>query len=354
MAHKKIHLLLLTAGHTDHPSSRTRATQFISAFKDEGYRVCWIPRVGCEPKNFRQKILFSVTKRLYYLKVRLNILLGKWDAVMIQRTHLEPFFLNYLKKKSVPVLFDFDDALYLQPNDQRNGRSLTGLMVENASAVVVSTPFLTPFCNQYGKNPVIIPTSVNGNEIVPALNNKSNEVPVIGWLGSSTTTITIRDGEEGLRKLAEKIKYRFVMMGAETHYQPEGIPYEHKTWSAKDEPEFLRSIDIGIMPLPPTKYSEAKGGYKLFMYMAAGIPSVATPIGINSQIIEDGVTGFLADSPKEWEEKLYLLATDPLLRQTMGKAARLKFEQLYDSRKAFETLNQLLTGMVEDHKRHKA
>lgn len=347
MADRKSRLLILTAGHIDHPSSRTRATQFFPAFEKQNYAITWIPRVNKEPKNTYEKILFPFFKRFYYLKMRFNLLWKDWDLVFVQRAYLGENFLKMLKRRNIPLIFDFDDALYLHANDKKGEKSLTGLMIRYASDVIVSTPYLSPFCESYGKKPFIIPTSVDGDLIKPNMHRNKDEVPVVGWIGSFTTTITIKQGEEGLRRLAKRLKYRLILIGADPSYQPEGVPFEHYTWQLEKEPEFLKQMDIGIMPLPLTKYSEGKGGYKLFLYMAAAIPSVATPIGINSELIHDGVNGYLASEPEEWEEKMYLLLTNSELRQKMGLAGRELFDQNYSSKIAFDMLQKIILDRLK-------
>jgi hypothetical protein len=88
-------------------------------------------------------------------------------------------------------------------------------------------------------------------------------------------------------------------------------------------------MDIGIMPLTDTPWSRGKCGYKLIQYMACGLPVVASPVGVNTHIVEHGVNGFLAASDAEWRDALYKLARDPGLRQKMGTAGRLKVETDY-------------------------
>lgn len=348
MADRKTKILILTAGHIDHPSSRTRATQFFPDLENKNCSITWIPRVAKEAKTTFEKLLFPFFKRYYYLKMRFHLLWGAWDLVFVQRAYLGENFLKLLKRRNIPLVFDFDDALYLHANDKKGDKSFTGLMITYASAVIVSTPYLSPFCESFGKKPIIIPTSVDGGLIKPNTLKNKDEVPVVGWIGSFTTTITIKQGEEGLRRLAKRLKYRLILIGADPSYQPEGVPFEHYTWQLEKEPDFLKQMDIGIMPLPLTKYSEGKGGYKLFLYMAAAIPSVATPIGINSELIQDGVNGFLASEPEEWEEKMHLLLTNSELRQKMGYAGRQLFDENYSSKIAFDMLYKILNDLVKN------
>jgi glycosyltransferase involved in cell wall biosynthesis len=102
---------------------------------------------------------------------------------------------------------------------------------------------------------------------------------------------------------------------------------ESIAWSEQTEVQSIANFDIGIMPLLDEPFARGKCGYKLIQYMACGLPVVASPVGVNSQIVEHGVNGFLADTPEQWEHALQTLLTDASLRQRMGQAGRAKVER---------------------------
>ena len=104
---------------------------------------------------------------------------------------------------------------------------------------------------------------------------------------------------------------------------------ETKEWRLEEESGDLAGFDIGIMPLAEDPWTLGKGGYKLLQYMASGLPVVASPVGINAEIVVDGVTGYLAGTDEEWEEKLLALAADAELRSRMGREGRERVEAEY-------------------------
>lgn len=104
---------------------------------------------------------------------------------------------------------------------------------------------------------------------------------------------------------------------------------ERLPWAEETEGRLIQSMDIGIMPLDDTPWSRGKCGYKLIQYMACGLPVVASPVGVNSEIVEDGVTGFLASSDAEWRDAISRLLADADLRRRMGEAGRKRMEELY-------------------------
>ena len=111
-----------------------------------------------------------------------------------------------------------------------------------------------------------------------------------------------------------------------------GMPVEVRPWSEATEAVNLQEIDVGIMPLPDEPFEQGKCGYKLLQYMASGLPSVASPVGANRQIIDEGRTGNLATTQEEWIRALEVLKKDSAKRLEMGKASRLKVEQTYSLR----------------------
>jgi glycosyltransferase involved in cell wall biosynthesis len=108
-----------------------------------------------------------------------------------------------------------------------------------------------------------------------------------------------------------------------------GVAVEIRPWSEATEAEDIRRMDVGIMPIPDEPFERGKCGYKLVQYMAAELPVVASPVGVNSQIIEDGITGYVAGTNSEWVRALDRLRQDEGARTSMGKAARLKVKRAY-------------------------
>ena len=118
-------------------------------------------------------------------------------------------------------------------------------------------------------------------------------------------------------------------MGADNNRQFEFSDINVREWSLEAEKRHLERTDVGVMPLENNDWSRSKGGYKILLYMSMGVACVASPIGINSEIIKDGINGYLADTPEEWLEKLSLLIEDYPLRQRLGEEGRKAAEKLY-------------------------
>ena len=118
---------------------------------------------------------------------------------------------------------------------------------------------------------------------------------------------------------------------------------EQYGWSLETEVDLLANFDIGLMPLPDDPWTRGKGGYKLLQYGAVGLPVVASPVGVNREIVVDGVTGFLAESDTEWVDALARLIDDPDLRQTMGQAGRDRMVEHYSLTRSIQALIEILS-----------
>lgn len=122
-------------------------------------------------------------------------------------------------------------------------------------------------------------------------------------------------------------------------------------WAEESEVARIHEMDIGIIPLTDTPWARGKCGYKLIQYMACGIPVIASPVGVNAEIVDHGVNGFLASSDVEWAEALQTLLRDPALRIRMGEAGRRKVERDYSLQVWGPRVAELLHQVAQQGKR---
>jgi glycosyltransferase involved in cell wall biosynthesis len=335
---KKLKLLMLTDGNSDQASARIRAIQYIPMLEEAGYSVSFIPRVPLKIANPLLKYTyFPFMKRILWVKRYFALYFQNWDVIYIQRLFINESALIKITRKS-RLIFDFDDAIYLN-NKNKTANNKAANMVRYADQVIVSTPWLNDFCLSSGKNATVIPTPVETDIIKPSL-KKSGKRLVIGWIGSSWTTNYLNVVEPVLQQLSKEIDFEFLTVGAKPGYSIVGVNHKNMPWKSGIEAEALTKIDIGIMPLPDEDYARAKGGYKLYLYMAAGIPCVASPVGVNTSIIKNGESGFLAASVDEWLDALKLLLHESVLRQSMGQVGRQQAIDLYDRKVCFSQLSE--------------
>jgi glycosyltransferase involved in cell wall biosynthesis len=280
-------------------------------------------------------------KRFLWLKRVFALYFFNWDIVFIQRLFIAEFILKKLTKRS-RLIFDFDDAIYLDSNNKSTYRKAEN-MVRFAQQVVISTPWLNSFCRKCGKDAEVIPTPVE-TDIIKPFKKDNAEMIVIGWIGSSWTTGYLKTIKPVLEQLGKEFDFEFLTVGAEAGYKIEGIRHKNFTWEFGIEAKVLPKIDIGIMPLPDNDYARAKGGYKLYLYMAAGIPCVASPVGVNNSIVKEGKNGFLAASESEWLDALRLLIQDSGLRKKMSETGRKQAVEFYDRKVCFSQLIEIINA----------
>lgn len=248
-----------------------------------------------------------------------------------------PIFEQMVHKTGVPIVFDFDDAIFVSYRSPSNGylsylkfASKTKTICRIASHVMVGNPYLAEYARQVNDNVTVIPTTIDTQRyhVLPPRN--SNGPLVIGWTGSHSTVQHLDTLRGALKKLAAKDKFRLRVIGTPVYDCPP-IDVEAMRWRAKTEVDDLEPIDIGVMPLPEDKWSKGKCGAKALQFMGMGIPTVCSPVGVNTDIIQDDQNGFIASTEDEWVDKLSRLLRSPELRRRLGQAGRVTVEQKYSA-----------------------
>jgi glycosyltransferase involved in cell wall biosynthesis len=239
---------------------------------------------------------------------------------------------RFLNLRGIPYVVDYDDAVYLRYSLHRDPliRTLLGKSIDTAmkraATVVVGNNSLAEYAHKVGARKIeYLPTVIDINRY-PISKKKSKQFR-IGWIGSPITAPYLGLVKDALHEVCQQTGARIVLIGAgDRDYLP-GLEKDHFAWSEDSEVANIQSCDVGIMPLPDEPFARGKCGYKLIQYMAAGLPVVASPVGANTRIVEQGKTGFLACSQKEWGQALVTLYKDAGLRKNMGSAGRQKVEK---------------------------
>lgn len=268
---------------------------------------------------------------------------GRYDVIMIHR-ELFPLglkvFLRSLRSLDARVIYDFDDAMFLP---QRQDRWFLG-KIENpdtvreiisvSATVVAGNEYLAEYARQYNDEVVVIPTPIDTEKFQPTKEpeRSSGLRNTIGWIGSHTTVKYLASLAGALERLAGHYPFELMVVGGAFAGPLNGVLVKQQRWSLSREITDFQSCDIGIYPLWNDPWTLGKCGFKAIQFMAVGVPVVVSPVGINTEIIQDGVNGFLARSEEEWVEKLALLLKDPCLRKKIGMAGRKTVEDRYSLR----------------------
>jgi len=265
-----------------------------------------------------------------------------------------PVFERMIHRSGVPVVFDFDDAIFVSYRSPSNGylsylkfANKTKTICRLASHVMVGNPYLADYARQVNENVTVIPTTID-TEKYPLLEvRKDADTPVIGWTGSFSTAQHLDTLRSTLQKLAATESFRLRVIGA-TDYSIEGVQVDTIRWTSEREVQDLDGIDIGIMPLPDDNWTKGKCGLKALQFMALGIPTVLSPIGVNKEIIQDNENGFLAANEGEWIEKLTRLLRSRELRERLGRAGRKTVEERYSAQTQAPRVYEIFKSVLRD------
>jgi glycosyltransferase involved in cell wall biosynthesis len=239
------------------------------------------------------------------------------------------------------VVFDFDDAIFL-PNVSEANRVISMLKVPEKIAatiarsrhVIAGNAYLGEYARRFNSHVTVVPTVVDTDKFVPdvrgARRDRHDGDPlVVGWIGSPTTGPYIRSLLTVLQQVAETRTFQLRISGAGVPFEVPGVRIDNRPWSLASEVELFNTCDIGVYPLADDDWARGKCGFKAIQFMACGVPVVAAAVGVNREIIQDGVNGFLASSAAEWQCKLARLLDDADLRQRMAAAGRKTIEERY-------------------------
>jgi glycosyltransferase involved in cell wall biosynthesis len=272
------------------------------------------------------------------------------DLLFLHRKTYPPAFARRLRKVGVPVVYDFDDAVDLPPPGRDPGPAAERRYRENfAGTVAASTLVLcgNAELERRAAHPRarIVPTAVDTERFRPGA-AAPPDGPALGWVGHGDNLPYLEALADPLRELARRHPGLKLIVVADRAPRIDGVEVEFRRWRLEDEIACFGGMRVGLMPLDDTPWARAKCAFKAIQYMALGIPAVASPVGTNRELIEDGENGFLADGPERWVETVDRLLADPELERSVAAAARTTVEERYSLRVVAGQVVEALDGLV--------
>ncbi len=277
---------------------------------------------------------------------------GKYDYVFIHReaSPLGPPLFEWILAKVLgkKIIFDFDDAIWLPNTSQSNFLAAklkfhhkTRLISKWAHRVSAGNAYLAAYAQKYNPNTIINPTTIDTiNWHSQVKSQEHNKQLVIGWTGTHSTLKYLDELVPILQELEHSFSFTFLVIANQAPtWQLDSLQFI--PWQKATEIEDLLKMNIGLMPLTDDDWAKGKCGFKALQYMALGIPALASPVGVNAEIIDHEENGFLCHSAQDWEKYLTQLLQDPTLRVKLGKKARKKIIDYYSvlaNRRNFENL----------------
>ena len=214
-----------------------------------------------------------------------------------------------------------------------------------ASVVTVGNPYLADYAYQSGaENVHIIPTVVD-LEKYNQRNYKPEPPFKIGWIGSPATVRYLELVRQALNNISNQFDIRLITIGS-SKFNSSKFEIIHKEWNESTEVDDLFQIDVGIMPLADNPFERGKCGYKLIQYMASKKPVIASPVGVNKEIVTSGENGFLADSSEAWTASFKKLFCNPSKMLEFGNKGYNLVEQKYNLNKTAPQILGILKTLI--------
>ena len=327
-----MNVLFIVPYPTEGPSNRFRVEQYLPELEREGIQYTVRPFYSSSFYKMLQKKGFYIRKLFYLVFFSFMRLLDvirslRYDIIFVHREAFpakDYIFEAIFSKMGKVLIYDFDDSIFLKkPSKIKKILSI-------ADSVIAGNSFLRDYALKFCKNINVLPTCIDADKYTPSLKPKNKDKVIVGWMGTPSTSVYLSGIKKAFKILSNKKKnLEFQIIGASDPCVEEGVNFVNKRWSLDSEIKDLQEFDIGIMPMPDNDWTVGKCAFKIIQYMAVGIPAVASPVGMNKEVIKDGVNGFFASTCQEWCEKLSTLIESGDLRKNMGKNGRSTIEERY-------------------------
>ncbi len=317
-------------------ASRYRVLQYLPFLKEHGV----LPTVLPFPKGF-------------FDKIKLFKSISRYDILFIQRKRFTSPWLQYIKKRAKRIVFDFDDSIMYRNSkaDQPESRTRAkkfGNMVTSSDYVIAGNAFLMDKTIPYSKSVMTIPSPIDMSLYSQKDYSKNGDTLTLGWIGAHGSIHYMEKMRPLFETLGKKYNNVKLKVVCDIFFDCGNIVVEKKLWSEQDEVKDIQSFDIGLMPLVNDPWSHGKCGLKILQCLAAGVPVVCSPFGINGEIVTDGVHGLWAETQDEWLEKIEILIRDKDLRERMGREGRKKVSRDYSLETHAPRMLNLFKQLVEN------
>lgn len=297
--------LVIYSGDIGKASTKYRITQYADYLRQHGVELDFVPR-----------------KKMGW---RLLTQLPEYAVVHNQRSLVNLLSSRAIVAKSRRVIFDFDDAIYTRPGEPYSQligwrvRSRLRYWIENAKVVTTANHLLADYARQFTSAVVVIPNAVDVEVWKPRPRLHDDRL-VIGWVGAPVNIPNIEGLDAVLKALQQK--YAFMRIAIYSGKRPNlSFPFDYHPFQHGREPEFVQSIDIGLLPLAEDEFSTGKSPIKAIQYLACGVPVVGNFTGATLEIL-NAHNSVAVQSADDWFNAIESLINDRIRLKTLAQAAR--------------------------------
>jgi glycosyltransferase involved in cell wall biosynthesis len=343
------------------PSTRFRILPYLPMLRDAGHR-CDVAYSFPEKYEYFRAIGWRASQFLKRSTRQWHAWLASvrhYDAIIIEREVFDDDTSDIeakLRKRTGRLILDVDDGVHLKHPEKFE------TVARMCDVAVAGNRELENVLNPFCPRTVRIPTCVRMSEYPlrgfpskrtaagdRSLTSDGIKIPTVGWIGTTHNVAFLEVCAEALRETAKTIDFRLLVVAPSDQFlKPmdlRGVDVQFRKWNPDTEVDELTEMDIGLMPLPPGEdWMKFKCGLKLIQYLAVGSPGIASPIGVNGEILEGEHVGIAAETTAQWADALTRLLRDAALRERMGRAGRKLVQDQYSIEANWMKWESVLTG----------
>ncbi|MHC4718858.1 MAG: glycosyltransferase family 4 protein [Planctomycetota bacterium] len=253
---------------------------------------------------------------------------ANFDAVLLHKKCLNVFNAPLLRRHARKLIYDFDDAVMYDPKDpERNSGSHFRPFrrtVKLADTIIAGNSYLAQIAREFNTSVNVLATGLDIAEYSLQMPPTDDGKIRLVWIGSKSTLRYLEQIKDALEQIGTHFENVVLRIICDDFLDFENVPVEKHIWSEQTQAADLNAADIGLAPLPDNRFTRGKCGFKILQYAAAALPVIASPVGVNTDYVADGTTGFLAADTSEWVYRITQLVRDNTLRKKMGEENRVR------------------------------
>lgn len=288
---------------------------------------------------------FTLLKVFHFALATLRLLtrvmrVRRFDAVIIHREAFPlgpPLFERWIARRSRDVTFDLDDAMWHPPSNEVFQRRLLldpdriPKIMASCSRTTAGNDYIAAFARRHSREVIVMPTGYDDLQQDGPTRSAANPIPVVVWIGNVGNACYVADLIPQFEAVAARAPFILRLIGGDdiAEVRSDRLVVERLHWRRDHEGEWLRTADVGIMPLFDKDFEQGKCAFKIVQYFSAGLPVICSAIGMNTQVVDHGVNGMLAQSADDWVRHLEELLGQPELRRRMGESGRRTYVQRF-------------------------
>jgi glycosyltransferase involved in cell wall biosynthesis len=332
---KQMNLLILT-NNPNRASFRQRIAIYQNFLKSNGIN-CDMVRIPSASLARRQLFKQAV----------------KYDGVLLHKKGLNFIDAFFLRRYSKKIIYDLDDAvMYKDQIPERYSRlrfRRFARSAELADMIITGNSYLAEQASKFNQNVVILPTGLDTKAYRAQTGIQNDEKIRLVWIGSRSTLKYLAEIKPALEQIGSHFSNVTLRIICDDFFDLKNMEVEKIQWSLKKQAADLATSHIGLAPLPDNRFTRGKCGFKILQYQVAGLPVVASPVGVNSEYARQDVTAFHAVNIHDWTEKISQLIVDPQLRKQMGNKGTehvQNFDTSIIGKKLLELIKQCLEARL--------